>query len=785
MKTSTKLLTALVCLLGVMPAVAGTTRTFTDSQGRKLEATFIKLENDTVYIQMPSTGQMYALPLSRLSPEDQAIVKTLPPDEQAAALTAVATDAKAADAAKKIDMLVTNGIVKANPKLAEADKAKAAEDAKKGREHKPFEAIKPNPLMSDEQFVRRLFLDIVGRIPTYDETTAFLKDSSATKRGKLIDTLLDSPQYQNGYVSNMYNYFAEMLRVKDKNDGGANFVRGLPYEKWLKDEIAKNDTWDKIVYAMITADGKIWNNGAAGYLLRDSGMPLDNLANTLSVFLGTDVACAQCHDHPFAEWTQRQFYEMASFFGATTTRLNGKNLGGMDPQKRLVAETDEIMTQNGADPKKFRNLIGNVIGANRYVVADLPENSTKLPHDYKYHDGHPNDPVSPKLITWSKADDKNPAYVEIADIEKKASMGSAASAKAKASVKTSQNISKAKGEVNENLRPAFAKWMTHPQNPRFAMTIANRMWARVMGVGLSQSLKSLDHPEESSNPELLAHLTSEMVRVKFNIKDFMRIIYNTQTYQREATTAELAMGEPYYFQGPMLRRMSAEQAWDSYMTLVLGGDVDSDKYKNTESDQYGRAVDMDLSNPKLDGKTVLMKVSAAQELGKRQAAKMGGSLASAGGGKAKGKEMMEDDATMNDEPMMDSKILSYGGMKLMRASELEQPANAGHFLREFGQSERLLIDGGVRSGSVPQVLMMMNGKAQEMLTNKDSLIHRNIAKGKDPADKVEVVFLSILNRKPTLLEKDIAKKELTANGDEGYSNMIWALINTREFSFIE
>jgi hypothetical protein len=200
-----------------------------------------------------------------------------------------------------------------------------------------------------------------------------------------------------------------------------------------------------------------------------------------------------------------------------------------------------------------------------------------------------------------------------------------------------------------------------------------------------------------------------------------------------------------------------------------------------ESDYYGRAVDMDLTNPKLDGKTVLMKVSAVQEMGKRTRGKSGGGLAMAGGDKkgAKGKEMMEEE---NDDSMMS---LNYGGMDLKRASELEQPAPPGHFLREFGQSERLLIDGGVRSGSVPQVLMMMNGRAQDMLTNKDSLIHRTISQAKDPAEKVEAVFLSILNRKPTLGEKDIAKKELTANGDEGFSNMIWALINTREFSFIQ
>jgi hypothetical protein len=135
--------------------------------------------------------------------------------------------------------------------------------------------------------------------------------------------------------------------------------------------------------------------------------------------------------------------------------------------------------------------------------------------------------------------------------------------------------------------------------------------------------------------------------------------------------------------------------------------------------------------------------------------------------------------------MMEGKILSYGNMKLMRASELEQPARAGHFLREFGQSERALIDGGSREGSVPQVLMMMNGKAQEMLTNKDSLIFRNMEKVTSPAEKVEAMFLSILSRRPTLQEKEIAKKQLGSNGDGGYANMIWALINTREFSFVQ
>lgn len=756
MKIKPVLLGLCALSLGVMSASAATTRVWTDVSGRKVEATFIKLEGDTVYIQL-ATGQVFPLPLAKLSAEDQQIAKTLPPAENASAMVSVPTNASAAQAAAKIDQLVQQGLMVGNQKLAEAYKKQVAADAAKGVKTPTPTPLKPNPPLSDEQFVRRVYLDIAGRIPSYDETLTFLKDGSSTKRMKLIDTLLDS----EGYVSSTFNYFAEMLRMIDRFEGN-QFLRGLSYIKWFKQQIAENQPWDKVVYAMLTAEGKMWDNGAAGYLLRDSGMPLDNLANTLTVFLGTDVACAQCHDHPFSDWTQRQFYEMAAFFGATTTRYNGGGRGNMmmSSGNNLMEETSQLIASSGGmDVRQLRNQIGNLIGANRSVVQDLEKNSMKLPHDYKYKDGAPNDPVLPKLIMWSEDDAKNPAYAVVNKEVKK--------------VRKS-----ADGEVKdaEDLRAKFAAWTTHPQNPRFAMTIANRMWQRAFGVALTPTVKNIDNPDESYNPALLKHIASEMVRVKFNLKEFMRIVYNTKTYQSEATTEDIPMGTPYYFQGPVLRRMSAEQAWDSFMTLVLGSTVDS--YKNTAADLYGRSVDMDLSNPKLDAKTVALKFAAARTIEEKQKAKMGGGLADAGS------QMMDTANANTDVQTADGKILSYGNMVLMRASELPQPAVGGHFLRDFGQSERTLIDGGSREGSVPQVLMMMNGKAQEMLTNKDSLIFRNMEKVTSPADKAEAIFLSILNRRPTLREKDIAKR-MTAEGEDGYASMIWALINTREFSFIQ
>jgi len=751
MKPSKALILGFGCLtlgLASIKAEEAAPRMWTDTKGRQLEATFIGIEGDQITLNSPTKGVL-TLPLSVLSAEDQAFAKTAAPSEKP---TYIPVNASVGQAAAAIDTLVVKGLLKAGEIIRKNNAAATQATDKR-------EAPRPNPLLSDEQFVRRLYLDVVGRIPNYDEAKTFLTDTSPTKRAKLIETLLND----KGYSSNLYNYFAEMLRVKDRLE--QDNLRGVPYINWLQKQIEANVPWDKMVYAMMTAEGKMWdkeNGGAAGYLLRDAGMPLDNLANTLSVFLGTDVACAQCHDHPFADWTQHQFYEMAAFFGSTSTTMSGN---AMDYRKKLMPDIEKIVTESGGDIKKERNGFQNYIGANRYSVTELGHNKMVLPHDYKYKDAKPGDPVAPKFITWSKDDMKSPAYADAASLKKK-------------------------GKVSEKeesqVREKFAKWMTHPENPRFAMSIANRMWKRAFGVGIAEPVTSIDDPEKSSNPALLKHLAAEMKRVKFDLKKFMEIVYNTQTYQREATTQVVPMGEPYYFQGPLLRRMTAEQAWDSYMTLVLG---EPDKYTKPLEDLYSRSIDLDLTNPKLDAKTVVMKYAAYRGMAAKERALMGGGLEAAGDESmmdSKTKKAAKAAEKTSDDTMMDGpKSLSYGGMILRRAAQIEQPAPGGHFLSEFGQSQRLVIDGGSKVGSVPQVLMMMNGKAQEMLTNKDSLIFRTMAKVPSPAEKVEAVFLSVLSRKPTLAEKDIAKRGLAEGGTDGFSNLIWALINTREFMFVQ
>lgn len=742
MKTKPLLISVCCAVLGAAAlhaADAVSARVWTDINGRQVQATFAGLDGENILLTLQS-GDTVPVPLARFSAEDQQYARTT---KVAAAPQAI--NSGVAAAAAKIDVLVAKGIVNKYNK----------ERAMKGLP--PLKSY--NPLTSDEQFVRRIYLDIVGRIPNYDETVAFLQDTSPTKRAKLIDQLLDSP----GYASNMYNYIADMLRVTERFDN--NNVRGTPYINWMKKQVALNRPWNEMVSDMITADGKMWGDdvdggekpakagtaaakhvpdkAATGYLLRDSGMPLDNLANTLTIFLGTDVACAQCHDHPFAEWTQMQFYQMASFFGATTTRLTAKDFEKGDRGMELMTEVEKMIESKGGDLRQIRNNLQQFIGANRVAVQDRKENMMKLPHDYKYKDGKPGDPVAPKLITWSDAKG--------------------------AAIKVNK-------KNEERLRDAFAAWMTDKNNPRFAMTIANRLWKRAFGAGIAEPVTNIDDPQKASNPELLYHIANEMKRVNFDLRVFQRLIYNSKAYQAEATTEAIAMGEPYYFQGPQLRRMSAEQTWDSYMTLMVGN---PDGIKNPVPDLYSRAIDLNLANPKLDAKTVLMKYDAFRKIGQTEAQFMNMEM------EGDSDMMMMEKAAKDAAPKGRGMRRGGGGREFARASELPQPARDGHFLTEFGQSRRLLIDGSSRVGSVPQVLMLMNGSAQSMLTSGGSPVIQNIEKAATPEEKIETMFLSIMNRKPTDSEKAIAKREVESGGGEAFPNMVWALINTREFIFMQ
>ena len=679
------------------PADNAVYRVWTDNQGRKLEATFRGVQEGQVFLQI-KTGYVYRLPMDKLSAEDQKIAMSLKPEG-----LGIPADPNIAQAAARIDFFVEAG-------LKHADQ-------------------KPNPLATDEQFVRRVYLDIVGRIPTKEEALELINDTSVSKRAKLIDKLLAS----DGANSHLFNYFADMLRVEDV----ANKGRFYTYEEWLKGRLKDNLGWDRIVKAMMIADGKLLDNGATGYLLRDAGMRLDNLSLTLSTFLGANVSCAQCHDHPFADWTQKQFYEMASFFGATETvgakAKKGSPMAGKDARQAIAKLEDKRMQQQAR----------NLLRINAFEVEDEKSNDLKLPEDYKYHDAKPGTPVKPKLVTWSKEDAARPAYREV-------------------------NI-----KEPAQLREQFANWLTSPTNPRFAMAIANRMWKRAFGVAVKEPVTDLDDPNSAFNPPLLDHLAKEMVRVKFDLKAFMRLVYNTQAYQREATSYEFEAGKAYMFPGPTLRRMTAEQAWDSCAALAVGTAVD--RFKSERAEKYVKAVKIDFSASNLEDQ-LRNAFQAMREAGSAAGGKGGK------GGKGKGMKKGPDNVPEDSDEVL-TKPPMLGGMVLARASELPQPERDQHFLRQFGQSDRQICDSNSDEGNVPQVLMLMNGDAQAVIGSPRSLVVKTAQEMGTQDQQIESLYVSFFCRKPKPQEVATAKEAIA--GGLSLSDLTWVLFNTREFIFVE
>ncbi|MGA0408221.1 MAG: DUF1549 domain-containing protein, partial [Limisphaerales bacterium] len=153
----------------------------------------------------------------------------------------------------------------------------------------------PMAQASDHVLLRRLYLDLVGRIPTLDEIAHFEFREPDFRWEETVDALLDS----RGHVSHEYNFWADLLRVQSRMRN----LPGAPYIAWLKEALADNLPYDEFVRHLISAEGYLWEDGATGFYFRDAGMELDHMANTFQVFLGTQVVCAQCHDHPYDAWT--------------------------------------------------------------------------------------------------------------------------------------------------------------------------------------------------------------------------------------------------------------------------------------------------------------------------------------------------------------------------------------------------------------------------------------------------------------------------------------------------
>ncbi len=663
-------------------------REWTSTDGKKMKAIFLGIEGEKYKFKL-ANGQEALVAPDRFIKADQ---------EAAKRFALIGDDSYTVASARQIDGLLAKQL-KANG----------------------FSSF--NEPLPDDLFVRRVYLDIAGRIPTREEFLEFAESGREDKRQALIDDLLLSP----GYASNLFNYFADMYRLhaSDFNNG----VRMDPYMQWWREQLKSNRPYDEVVVDMITAEGNVGQNPAAGFILRDTGMEFDAFSNFGQVMLGIDISCAQCHDHPFDEWTQGDFYQMAAFFGNTQRSIRRYGGGMMSGSVTMMPNAPEDWQQQFQEwaysekgvappPDNTGNRFRFFVSALGWNVTDNETLETVLPHDFIGSGGKPNEVANPRTL-----------------------IGAAAK----------------KG--GKTRREAVAEWLTAPENPRFALVIANRMWERAFGRALVGPVSDFSDGmiAKASQPEVLKFVTREMQRVDYDLREFMRILYNTRAYQSLATNEEPDWADAYYFQGPVLRRMRAEQAWDSMMVLANGAEID-DK-TGADGSMYKKILNIDFNTASNE------EVWEHYEAWQRN---YGNRVATA----------VVSNETGDWTP-------SYVTDSQLRASELQQPAPAASMLDTFGQSDRRITDEHNYDGSVPQVFALMNGTVTRQLTGSSSKVVDDLEDLDGPDDKVRGVFFTMLNRFPSDDELKLGMDMIEDYGDEGISDLAWALMNSPEFLYVQ
>lgn len=328
-----------------------------------------------------------------------------------------------------------------------------------------FLHIEPSELSSDEQFLRRVYLDLVGLLPTEQEYAAFKQDTSLDKRAKLIDSLIDRDEFKDIWVMR----WAELLQIRTSNGISPKALK--LYDKWLRDYVHQGASIDEIVQAVIPASGGTIENPVSNYYQTET-TPQLIAENVAQVFLGTRIQCAQCHNHPFDRWTMDDYYGFAAFF----SQVGYKQAN--DPRELTVFDKKEGMIEH---PVAGRTVVPQFLGDNAPPEVD-----------------------------------------------------------------------------GKDYRAVVAEWLASKENPAFAKNIANVVWSHFFGIGIVEPVDDFRVSNPPSNPELLDYLGNRLAEEDFDIKNVIREICNSRTYQTATKRTDINRLDEREFSHQKIRRLRAE-----------------------------------------------------------------------------------------------------------------------------------------------------------------------------------------------------------------------------------
>lgn len=364
--------------------------------------------------------------------------------------------------------------------------------------------IEPSELCDDATFLRRAYLDVIGMLPTAAEAQAFLADPVPHKRALLVDRLLDRPEYADYWTMR----FSDLLRVdqaKITPQGSVAITR------WLHQQFSENRPYDVFVRELITAKGNVKSAGPAAFY---KALDTPELAarGVSQVFLGIRLECAQCHHHPSDRWGQEDYFALAGMFSGVSRK---KTPDGGEAVVPVVAKDLKHPRTN-----EFVQMRPLGVAAKPRVVEEPPPPPPPPPKGAKVKPVKPK-PVPKNFVPDSAISDAVDPRVELAD------------------------------------------WMIAPDNPYFAATMANRLWAHYFGRGLVEPIDDLRLTNPASNEPLLHALATHLRDGKYDLKAFTRTLLNSRLYQLSSNTTPSNAADEQNFSHASYKALPAEVLLDS------------------------------------------------------------------------------------------------------------------------------------------------------------------------------------------------------------------------------
>lgn len=383
--------------------------------------------------------------------------------------------------------------------------------------------LPPSLAATEGEWCRRLFLDVIGRVPSVDELDAFLNDKSADKKAKQVAKLLYDDRYTEEYARNWTTIWTNVLIGRSGGTERRSLTSREGMQKYLRDCFARNKSYDQMVEELVSATGTNTPgserfNGAVNFLAMkvNEEKATKATADTAKIFMGLQVQCTQCHNHPFNEWKQQKFWEFNSFFRQT------RALRRFVPGTRDVAGSDLVdqdFAGEGSSPGEaeiYYELRNGLLKAAYPVFADE------------------------EVEGWNRIG--RSGYVS--DVNRRSQLS----------------------------RLILASKYTD-------MMIANRYWAHFFGYGFTKPIDDMGPHNPPSHPELLTYLGEQVREQSYNIKELIRWITLSEAYSlsSRATKAneqdDPLLGESPKFTHFYLRQMRAEELYESLLVATRAGET--------------------------------------------------------------------------------------------------------------------------------------------------------------------------------------------------------------------